>query len=148
LAVAARDFSPVGFATFDEYAPADSTLYAVPLSRAAEALRGSLGEDGSWPGYLASGWYAGAVMQRTDWYYEAARIFMILGERIRTMSAADAASMSAALRRIGVSEEDPVQVAARHRLDETQRPDGAWPSGDDGVPFEVQTTLAAIRALR
>jgi hypothetical protein len=32
-------------------------------------------------------------------------------------------------------------------LSEGQRPDGAWPSGD-AIPFDVQTTLTALRALR
>jgi hypothetical protein len=38
-------------------------------------------------------------------------------------------------------------VAARQRLTETQRPDGAWPS-DDAPTFDVHTTLTALRALR
>jgi hypothetical protein len=55
--------------------------------------------------------------------------------------------MTAALRRAGVSPDDSLLVAARQRLTETQRPDGAW-SSDDAAAFDVQTTLTALRALR
>jgi hypothetical protein len=55
--------------------------------------------------------------------------------------------MAAAMRRIGVANDDWLLTAARHRLAETQRSDGGWPS-DDGAAFDVHTTLAAIRAVR
>jgi hypothetical protein len=160
LAVAARDHGGVhplveptpstpvmGLATPQLGTGAD-TLYPVPLSRAAEAIRGSLQADGAWPGFLASGWHAAGVLHLAGYYYEAARIFILLGERVTSMSASDAAAMAAALRRIGVSEDDPALVAARARLEETQRPDGSWPSDLDGAGFDVHTTLNGIRATR
>jgi hypothetical protein len=55
--------------------------------------------------------------------------------------------MTLALRRAGVSTEDRLLIAARQRLDDTQRPDGAWPS-DDAPAFDVHTTLTALRAIR
>jgi hypothetical protein len=126
---------------------AETAPYAQALSRAARAILDALTEDGAWPGFLVSGWLAGAVLHRTEWFYESARIFVILGERVKTMSAADVASMVVALRRAGVSVDDSLVVAGRQRLDETQRPDGAWPS-DDAPAFDVQTTLTALRAIR
>jgi hypothetical protein len=128
------------------YKPASSP-YGDPVERAAAAIRDQIEESGAWPGFLVSGWLAGAVLHRTGWFYEAARIFVLLGERVRTMSAADAAWLVAALRRAGVSPDDTLLVAARGRLTQTQRSDGAWPS-DDGPDFDVHTTLTALRALR
>ena len=112
-----------------------------------EFLRERLGDDGSWPGFLVSGWLAGAVLHKTDWFYEAARVFVILAERVKSMSAADVAWLAAALRRVGVDSEDALLGAARERLSETQRPDGSWPS-DDAPVLDVHTTLTAIRAVR
>jgi hypothetical protein len=117
------------------------------LLRASQAIRESVGDDGSWPGFLVSGWLAAAVLHRTEWFYEAARIFVVLADRAASMSAADAAWMTSALRRVGVGPDDPVVVAARNRLSETQRPDGSWPS-DDAPTLDVHTTLTALRALR
>jgi hypothetical protein len=123
------------------------TRYLGPLGRAAEAIRDRLHPDGTWPGFLAAGWHAAAVLRRIDWYYEAARILVVLGDRARTMSPADAGAMAVALRRLGLSNEDPVLTAARARLEETQRPDGSWRSDLDGVDFNVHTTLTGLRAL-
>jgi hypothetical protein len=121
--------------------------WADAIDGAANALRNQIDETGAWPGFLASGWLTGAVLHRIGWFYEAARIFVALADRTRTMSAADAASLAAALRRAGIGPDESIVVAARERLSQTQRPDGAWPSGDD-VAFDVQTTLTALRALR
>jgi hypothetical protein len=121
--------------------------YEVALTRAARAMLDELGEDGSWPGFLVSGWLAAAVLHRTEYYYEAARMFTLLADRVPTMSAADAAWLTVVLRRAGVSTEDRLLVASRGRLDDTQRPDGAWPS-DDAPALDVHTTLTALRALR
>jgi hypothetical protein len=128
----------------DDKAPSP---HANAVERAADAIREQLDETGGWPGFLVSGWHAGAVLHRTGWFYEAARIFVVLAERVRTMSAADAAGLVAALRRAGVSADDTLLVAARDRLSQTQRPDGSWPSDDD-PSFDVHTTLTALRALR
>lgn len=121
--------------------------YADAIERASDALREQIDETGVWPGFLAAGWLAGAVLHRTGWFYEAARIFVALGPRVPTMSAADAASLAAALLRVGLGAEESLLVAARGRLSQTQRTDGAWPS-DDHPMFDVQTTLTALRALR
>jgi hypothetical protein len=116
----------------------------VNLDRAANAIRDQLDENGGWPGFLVSGWLAGAVLRRTGWFYESARIFVVLGDRVTTMSASDTALMMATLRRAGVGTDDSLLAAARQRLTETQRPDGAWPS-DDAPAFDVPTTLTALR---
>jgi hypothetical protein len=140
LAIAASDAA-------DEGVPVTERPYEVALTRASRSIVDQLGEDGSWPGFLVSGWLAAAVLHRTEYFYESARMFVGLAERVPTMSAADAAWMALALRRAGVSSEDRLLVAARRRLDETQRPDGGWPS-DDAPALDVHTTLTALRALR
>jgi hypothetical protein len=121
--------------------------YPAAASRAAEAFRASLRPDGSWPSFLVVGWLGAAMLHHLGWFYEAARIQLILADRVPGMSAADCASMAAALRRVGVSPDDWSLAAASGRLSETQRSDGGWLS-DDGDAFNVHTTLAAIRALR
>ena len=125
---------------------AEDDEFETNLTRAAEALRDSLEPNGGWPGFLVSGWLAAAVMHRTEWFYESARIQFTLAERVDTMSAADVAWMLAALRRVGADTDESLMTAARRRLDETQRSDGAWPS-DDAPAFDVHTTLTALRAL-
>lgn len=125
----------------------DPQAYESAITHACHAILDSLDETGAWPGFLVSGWLAGAVLHRTEHFYEAARIFILLADRVKTMSAADVAWMTATLRRAGVSADEPLLVAARERLALTQRPDGAWPS-DDAPAFDVHTTLMALRALR
>ena len=63
------------------------------------------------------------------------------------MTPADAAWMASAMRRAGLAPQDALLVAADQRLSATQRTDGGW-SSDDGQPFDVHTTLTAIRAFR
>jgi hypothetical protein len=121
--------------------------YEVALTRATRTILDAAGPDGSWPGFLVSGWLAAGALHRTGWFYQAARMFSLLTERLPAMSAADAAWMTLALRRAGLSTEDRLLALARERLDQTQRPDGAW-AGDDGPAFDVHTTLTALRALR
>jgi hypothetical protein len=124
----------------------DSPLYDAQLTRAAQALRDALDDTGAWPGFLISGWLAAAVLHRTEWFYESARIQFTLTERIPTMSASDVAWMVAALRRVGANTDESLLAAARNRLDKTQRSDGGWPS-DDAPALDVHTTLTALRAL-
>jgi hypothetical protein len=124
----------------------DPPPYDTQLTRAAQAIRDALDDSGAWPGFLISGWLAAAVLHRTEWFYESARIQFTLAERVDTMSAADVAWMLAALRRVGAGTDESLMAAARRRLDETQRSDGAWPS-DDAPAFDVHTTLTALRAL-
>jgi hypothetical protein len=136
-----RDDDPV----FD--AGRDDSEHAARIVRAAEAFRASLRPDGSWPSFLITGWLGCAVLYHLGWFYESAQIQVALAERVPQMSPADTASMFAALRRVGMSEEDWLLGAARRRLAETQRSDGGWES-DDGEQFNVHTTLTALRALR
>jgi hypothetical protein len=125
---------------------ASTERHEVALTRAAQTLRDAV-DDGAWPGFLVSGWLAAAVLHLTEYYYEAARICVVLGQRVSSMSAADAASMGVALRRAGVAADDQLLVAVRQRLTDTQRPDGGWPSGDSPA-FDVHATLDALRATR
>jgi hypothetical protein len=121
--------------------------YAGVVTKAAHAIRDSLNPDGTWPSFLVAGWLGAAVLHRQEMYYEAARMGMVLTDRLPTMSPADTAWLAAALRRVGLPDEDWLLVAARRRLSETQRSDGGWPS-DDGGQFDVHVTLSAIRAAR
>ena len=149
LAVAGPDPSPDGAPAGRHYAgpSAEDNEHAERLALAGAVVRDSLAPDGSWPSFLAAGWLGAAVLFHLGWFYEAARIQVILAERVPDMTAADTAWMASALRRIGVADDDFLLTAARHRLAETQRTDGGW-SSDDGEAFDVHTTLAAIRALR
>lgn len=135
----ARSAGPFDRHTRGPYSPA---VYA-----AAQAVVGALRPDGTWPSYLAVGWLGAALLHRQEMFYESARMQGVLTDRLPKMSPADAATMGAALRRIGVPPQDWVLAATRRRLAETQRSDGGWDS-DDGHRFDVHTTLAAIRACR
>src|SRR5262249_57394629 len=114
----------------------ETTRYEVVLNLATRAILDAIGADGSWPGFLVSGWLAGGALHRTGWVHEAARTFGLLADRVPSMSVADAGWMTLALRRVGLSTEDRLLALARRRLDETQRPDGAW-AGDDSPAFDV-----------
>jgi hypothetical protein len=128
-------------------AEANAHAHAEVVARATQAFRAALRDDGTWPSYLVAGWLGGALLYHAGWFYEAAQIQVILAERVPDMSPADVAWLAAALRRVGMSNDDWLLTAARKRLTETQRSDGGWPS-DDGEAFDVHTTLTAIRALR
>lgn len=126
---------------------AEANALAEVVARATQTFRASIRENGTWPSYLATGWLGAALLYQAGWFYEAAQIQVVLGERVPDMSPADAAWMASSLRRVGMSADDWLLVAARKRLTETQRTDGGWPS-DDGPNFDVHATLAAIRACR
>jgi hypothetical protein len=117
------------------------------VTRATQAFRATMREDGTWPSYLIAGWHGAALLFQAGLYYEAAQVQMVLSERIPEMSPTDVASLMAVLRRAGLSVDDWLLVAAHKRLTETQRVDGGW-SSDDGEAFDVHTTLTAIRAVR
>ncbi|WFE58124.1 prenyltransferase/squalene oxidase repeat-containing protein [Micromonospora sp. WMMD712] len=121
--------------------------YAGSVQAGVRALVGQLQPDGTFPSYLAVGWLSAAVFHQQELFYESARIQVALADRMPKLSPANAASLAAALRRVGVDEQHWTLVAARRRLTETQRSDGGWES-DDGHQFDVHTTLAAIRACR
>jgi hypothetical protein len=122
-------------------------VYAGLVQAAAKAVAERIKPDGTWPSYLAAGWLSAAVLYRQNLFSESARIQAVLADRLAEMSPADVAAMAAALRRVGVADDDPLQVSARRRLAQTQRSDGGWPS-DDGPAFDVHTTLRGIRACR
>ena len=121
--------------------------YKDNVQRAAEVIRDSLNPDGTWPSFLVTGWLGAAVLFKQDMFYEAARMQVVLTDRLPTMSAGDAAWLACALRRAGVSDDDWTLAAGRRRLSETQRSDGGWTS-DDGDAFDVNVTLQVIRACR
>jgi hypothetical protein len=120
--------------------------FAPQVALAAEAFRGSLSSNGSWPSYLAAGWLGAGLLYHLGWFYESAQIQVILAERIPGMTGGDCALLSATLRRVGMSHDDWVLQSARRRLAELQRHDGGWAS-DDGPAFDVHTTLAVIRSM-
>jgi hypothetical protein len=149
LTVVAADAVDAAVATAPPTSILDTPIrpYGDEVYRAAYAIRDSLRSDGTWPSFLVTGWLGAAVLHRQEMYYDAARMQLVLGERVAKMSPAEIAWMAAALRRVGVRPDDWLLVTARRRLAETQRTDGGWPS-DDGEAFDVHTTLIAIRACR
>jgi hypothetical protein len=120
--------------------------YASQLGAAAAYVSSRLRPDGTWPSFLATGWHAAGLLHVQQRFYESARVQLVLGDRLPDMSAADAASMAAALRRVNLGD-DWLLRSARKRLSETQRTDGGWDS-DEGPVFDVNTTLTALRACR
>lgn len=121
--------------------------YAGVVVKAAEALRAEVQPDGTMPTFLVATWLSAAVLYRQDMFYESVRLQQRLIERMPDLSAADAAWLAAANRRVGVRDEDPLIINAMLRLRQLQRTDGGFPS-DDGEAFDVHTTLMAIRACR
>jgi hypothetical protein len=122
-------------------------VYAGVVAKAAQAIANSLHPNGTWPSFLVTGWLGAAVLYRQEMFYEAAQMQMVLADRLPEMTAADTAWLAASLRRVGVSSDDSLLLAARRRLSVTQRSDGGW-SSDDGEQFDVHVTLTAIRACR
>jgi hypothetical protein len=120
--------------------------YASVLEAAARFVAAQLRPDGTWPSFLAAGWHAAGLLHERQFFYESARVQLVLGDRMNDMSPADVASMAAALRRVNLGDDWLLQ-SARKRLAATQRPDGGWDS-DEGPLFDVNTTLTAIRACR
>ncbi|MEH1099940.1 prenyltransferase/squalene oxidase repeat-containing protein [Micromonospora sp. CPCC 205561] len=121
--------------------------YARVVHAAARSLAARLGPDGGWPSFLPAGWLAAAVLHRQEMFHEAARMQVILAERMPELSPGDVAWLAATLRRVGIDGQDWILTRARRRLTETQRSDGGWES-DDGHQFDVHTTLSVIRAWR
>jgi hypothetical protein len=120
--------------------------YGANLAAAATHHAAQLRPDGTWPSYLAAGWHAAGLLAEQQYFYESARIQLVLGDRLTDMAPADVASMAAALRRVNLGDDWLVQ-AARKRLGETQRTDGGWDSAE-GPAFDVNTTLTVLRAYR
>ncbi|MCP2326404.1 hypothetical protein HDA40_004911 [Hamadaea flava] len=121
--------------------------YAGVVVKAAEALRTEVQPDGTMPTFLVATWLSAAVLYRHDMFYESVRLQQRLIERLPELTAADAAWLAAANRRVGVRDDDPLIINAMLRLRQLQRSDGGFTS-DDGDAFDVHTTLAAIRACR
>jgi hypothetical protein len=115
------------------------------MAAAAQYVVGQLRPDGSWPSFLAAGWHAAGLLHEQQFFYESARMQLVLGDRLGEMAPADVASMAAALRRVSLGD-DWLLRSARKRLSETQRTDGGWDS-NEGPIFDVNTTLTALRAL-
>jgi hypothetical protein len=126
--------------------PDRQDLYVDVRRAAAQFVVNQLRPDGTWPSFLAAGWHAAGLLHHEEYYYESARMQLVLGDRLPGMSPADIASMVATLRRVAVGDDWLLKTACA-RLGETQRTDGGWDS-DEGPVFDVNTTLIAIRACR
>jgi hypothetical protein len=137
LTVAAVEAHPTWDAPFE---------HAATLTAAARFAVAQLRPDGTWPSFLAAGWHLAGLLHGEQFFYESARVQLVLGDRLTDMSPADVASMGAALRRLNLGDEQLMQ-GVRKRLGEFQRSDGGWDS-DEGPTFDVNTTLTAIRACR
>jgi hypothetical protein len=120
--------------------------YASTLAGAAAYVVAQLRPDGTWPSFLAAGWHAAGLLHEMQYFYESARVQLVLGDRLPDMAPADVASMAAALRRVNLGDDWLLQ-SARKRLGETQRNDGGWDSAE-GPAFDVSITLTALRACR
>lgn len=120
--------------------------YAPVLQSAARFVVAQLHPDGTWPSFLAVGWHAAGLLHEQQFFYESARVQLVLGDRMNDMSPADVANMAAALRRVNLGDDWLLQ-SARKRLAQAQRTDGGWDS-DEGPLFDVNTTLTVIRACR
>jgi hypothetical protein len=116
------------------------------LSAAARWLVQQLRPDGTWPSFLAAGWHAAGLLHGQQYFYESARVQLVLGDRLPDMEPYDVASMAAALRRVNLGDDWLLQNA-RKRLGETQRSDGGWDSAE-GPNFDVNITLTALRGCR
>ncbi len=120
--------------------------YERTLAAAARLFVSQLRPDGTWPSFLATGWHAAGLLHGQQFFYESARVQLVLGDRLPDMSPADVASMAAALRRLNLGDDWLLQ-SARKRLAETQRSDGGWDSAE-GPIFDVNITLTVLRACR
>jgi hypothetical protein len=124
----------------------EPSVHGPVMAAAARFVVDQLRPDGSWPSFLAAGWHAAVLLHEQQFFYEAARMQLVLGDRLGDMSAADVASMAAALRRVNLGDDWLLQ-SARKKLGQAQRTDGGWDS-DEGPVFDVNTTIIAIRACR
>ncbi|GAA0535114.1 hypothetical protein GCM10010172_15300 [Paractinoplanes ferrugineus] len=120
--------------------------YANTLQAAAGYFIAQLRPDGTWPSFLATGWHAAGLLHSQQFFYESARVQLVLGDRLPDMTPADIASMAAALRRVNLGDDWLLQEA-RKKLAATQRTDGGWDSAE-GPIFDVNTTLTVLRACR
>jgi hypothetical protein len=101
--------------------------HAAALGAAARFAVSRLHPDGTWPSFRAAGWHLAGLLHGEQFFYESARVQLVLGDRLPDMSAADVASMAAALRRFNLGDDWLLQ-AARKSLGEAQRTDGGWDS--------------------
>ena len=116
------------------------------LRPAAAFVVAQLRPDGTWPSFLAAGWHLAGLLHGQQFFYESARVQLVLGDRLSDMSPADVAALAAALRRLNLGDDWLLQ-SARKRLTATQRSDGGWDS-NEGPLFDVSATLTALRACR
>src|SRR4029453_15557190 len=106
--------------------------YGDQPAAAAAWLASQLRPDGTWPSFLAAGWHAAGLLHGQQYFYESARVQLVLGDRLPDMAPADVASMAAALRRVNFGDDWLLQ-SARKGLRENQphRGGGAHPRGPD-----------------
>ncbi len=124
----------------------EPAVNATTLPAAAVFVAGELRHDGTWPSFLAAGWHAAGLLHGQQYFYESARIQLVLSDRLPDMAPADVAAMVSTLRRLNLGDDALLQVA-RQRLGDSQRSDGGWDSAE-GPTFDVNTTLTALRAFR
>jgi hypothetical protein len=120
--------------------------HAPTLAAAAGYVVSQVRPDGTWPSFLAAGWHAAGLLHAQQYFYESARVQLVLGDRLHDMTPADVASMAAALRRVNLGDDWLLQEA-RKRLAATQRTDGGWDSAE-GPIFDVNMTLTVLRCFR
>ena len=123
----------------------EAQTYGAQMAAAARYVLDQLRPDSTWPSFLAAGWHAAGLLSGQQYFYESARIQLVLGDRLPDMTPPDIASMVATLRRVGLDEDGLLQNA-RKRLGEAQRNDGGWDSAE-GPLFDVHATLTVLRAL-
>jgi hypothetical protein len=107
--------------------------------RAASYLAAAVGRDGRLPGPLQAHWLAAAVLEDAGRHDDAERVFAYLETRVGDLGPSGLGWLAITVPHTRVA------AQARERLERLQRDDGGW-SSEDGAMFDVEATLAAIRA--
>ena len=106
-----------------------------------------LKDDGTLPSFVHTQWLAASLWYYLDQYEPAYRVFSSLQKRLAgDVSAGNLVWLIASLHDARVLMTHPLPVNALQLLEQKQKEDGRWES-DDGPPFDVRTTLEAIRVL-
>jgi len=119
------------------------------VHRAVVYLRARQAPDGRLLGFLQTTWLAASVFRLMDGpgAESAARALDALARvSDERWHAGALAGMLGCLGAAGVPRDLPTAVRGIARLHDLARPDGSW-LAEDGEPYQVETTLAAIRAL-
>jgi len=107
-----------------------------------------LKDDGSLPSFTHTRWLAASLWYYLDQHELAYRVFSSLQKHLEgDTSAGNLIWLIASLHDAGVPMTHQLLENAVQVLELKQKEDGRWES-DDGPPFDVRTTLEAIRALR